>query len=112
MTKIGARVSTFVLASLWMASAGFAQVGNSYILPGITSNDNLTIGNLNPQATTATIAFYDSSGKLSSLTVELGAGGQTRIMVRALRLPAVQLLFSVAFFAAAVLAFGRFCLHC
>jgi len=79
MTKIGARVSTFVLASLWMASAGFAQVGNSYILPGITSNDNLTIGNLNPQATTATIAFYDSSGKLSSLTVELGAGSQTRV---------------------------------
>ena len=79
MTKIGARVSTFVLASLWMASAGFAQGGNSYIFPGITSNDNLTIGNLNPQATTATIAFYDSSGKLSSLTVELGAGSQTRV---------------------------------
>src|SRR5262249_45045401 len=62
-----------------LTSISFAQGGFSYIFPGITSNDNLTIGNLNSQPTTATIGFYDSTGKLNSLTVELGAGSQTRV---------------------------------
>src|SRR5215468_305239 len=78
MTKIIMR-AIFVLACLSVTSAGFAQAGYSYIFPGITSSDNLTIGNLNPQSTTATIAFYDSSGKLNSLTVELASGTQTRV---------------------------------
>ncbi len=79
MTQIISRISTYVVVSLWLTSVGFAQASHSYIFPGITSNDNLTIGNLNPQATTATIAFYDSSGKLNSLTVELSPGTQTRV---------------------------------
>ncbi len=33
-------------------------------------------------------------------------------MIEALKLPAVELLFSLAFFAATLLAFARFCLHC
>jgi hypothetical protein len=33
-------------------------------------------------------------------------------MVRTLRLPALQLLFSAAFFAVALLAFARFCINC
>jgi hypothetical protein len=73
------RVFKFVLVSAWLTLTGFAQGGYSYIFPGITTNNDITIGNLNSQATTATIAFYDSSGKLNSLTVELGAGTQTRV---------------------------------
>jgi hypothetical protein len=61
------------------ASSLFAQGGYSYIFPGITTNNALTIGNLNTQATTATIALYDSSGKLNSLTLELESGTQTRV---------------------------------
>jgi hypothetical protein len=79
MTKIIFRVSVFMVLSVGLVSIGFAQNGSSYIFPGITLNDNLTIGNLNPQPTTATIAFYDSSGKLNSLTVELTPGTQTRV---------------------------------
>src|SRR5262245_22359985 len=79
MAKIIVRASLFVLVSVCLVSSGLAQGGSSQILPGTTSNDNVTIGNLNPQSTTATIAFYDSSGKLNSLTVELGAGTQTRV---------------------------------
>src|SRR5438552_2255024 len=79
MTRTIARVSIMLLVFLSLQSSGFAQSGFSYIFPGITTNDNLTIGNLNPQPTTATIAFYDSSGKLNSLTAELGAGTQTRV---------------------------------
>src|SRR5262245_8746279 len=79
MTKTIFRVSVFVLVFSCLTSISFAQGGFSYIFPGITSNDNLTVGNLNPQPTTATIGFYDSTGKLNSLTVELGAGNQTRV---------------------------------
>src|SRR5215510_13714756 len=79
MAKIIVRASLFMLVSVCLVSSGLAQGGSSQILPGITSTDEITIGNLNTQPTTATIAFYDSSGKLNSLTVELGAGTQTRV---------------------------------
>jgi hypothetical protein len=79
MDKIIFRASLLVLVSACLISSGLAQSGYSQIFPGIMSNDNVTIGNLNPQPTTATVAFYDSSGKLNSLTVELGAGVQTRV---------------------------------
>src|SRR5215510_15099197 len=79
MAKIIVRASLFMLVSVCLVSSGLAQGGSSQILPGITSNDDITIGNLNAQPTTATIAFYDSSGKLNSLTVELSAGTQTRV---------------------------------
>src|ERR1051325_7423963 len=65
--------------SLTLAPAAFSQNGHQYIFPGITLSDEITIGNLNPVSTTATIAFYDSSGKLNSLTVELASGTQTRV---------------------------------
>src|SRR5262252_9190933 len=68
-----------LLVSLCFMPAAFGQNGHSYIFPGITLSDEITIGNLNPESTTATVAFYDSSGKLSSLTVELGSGTQTRV---------------------------------
>src|SRR5215831_1192875 len=79
MIKIALRSCSFLLLCTWMTPIALAQGGFSYIFPGITSNDNITIGNLNPQPATATIAFYDSSGKLNSLTVELSAGTQTRV---------------------------------
>ena len=79
MEKIIFRASLFVLVSACLISTGLAQSGSSQIFPGINSNDNVTIGNLNPQSTTATIAFYDSSGKLNSMTVELASGVQTRV---------------------------------
>src|SRR5262245_28752789 len=79
MRKIVFRAALFLIALAWLSSFGFAQSGHSYIFPGIASNDDITIGNLNPQSTPATIAFYDSSGKLNSLTVELEAGTQTRV---------------------------------
>ena len=79
MNKKFVRASIFVFACLSLTCTGLAQGGYSYIFPGITSNDNLTVGNLNPQSTTATIGFYDSSGKLNSLTVELASGTQTRV---------------------------------
>jgi hypothetical protein len=78
-----ARLLTFCSVLLFMVfapgGAAFAQSGGSYIFPGITTNNDITIGNLNPQPTTATISFYDSSGKLSSLSVELASGAQTRV---------------------------------
>src|SRR5262245_16261960 len=86
MRKSALRISAFLWVFVWMAAASFAESDNSYIFPGITSSDNITIGNLNPQATTATIAFYDSSGKLNSLTIELGAGTQTRVNATTLAL--------------------------
>ena len=71
--------SVFMLTLAGMGITALAQGGNSYIFPGITTNNDITIGNLNPQAATATVAFYDSSGKLSSLGVELEPGAQTRV---------------------------------
>jgi hypothetical protein len=79
MAKIAFHASVLVFFFIWTTEFSVAQSGSSYILPGITTSDTITIGNLNPQATTATIGFYDSSGKLSSLTVELAAGAQTRV---------------------------------
>src|SRR5438093_9131701 len=78
MAKIH-RLSLFVLIFVCLATIGLAQGGNSYIFPGLTTNNDITIGNLNPQPTTATIAFYDSTGKLNSLTAELEPGTQTRV---------------------------------
>ena len=86
MRKSSLRISVFLLVFVWMAAASFAESDHSYIFPGITSSDNITIGNFNPQATTATIAFYDSSGKLNSSTIELGAGTQTRVNATTLAL--------------------------
>jgi len=57
----------------------YAQGGNQYIFPGITTNNNITIGNLNPVETTAEVDFYDNSGKLNSLSVDLPAGQQQRV---------------------------------
>src|SRR5439155_1621168 len=68
-----------LLIFVCLATIGLAQGGNSYIFPGLTTNNDITIGNLNPQPTTATIAFYDSTGKLNSLTAELEPGTQTRV---------------------------------
>src|SRR5262249_13230928 len=69
----------FVLVLFALERMAQAQAGASYIFPGITTNNDITVGNLNTQPTTATISFYDSSGKLSSLSVELAAGAQTRV---------------------------------
>ena len=73
------RVFGFMLVSAWLTLTGFAQSGNSYIFPGITTNNNITIGNLNPNAAVVSISFYDSSGKLNLLSVELPPGQQTRV---------------------------------
>ena len=73
------RVSILILVFACLSGIAFAQGGYSYTFPGITTKNDITIGNLNSQSTTATIAFYDSSGKLNSLTVELGPGTQTRV---------------------------------
>src|SRR5215831_20788690 len=79
MAKIAFHTLLIVSVSISLATVSAAQNGQSYIFPGITTNDTITIGNLNPQSTTATIAFYDSAGKLNSLTVELEPGTQTRV---------------------------------
>src|ERR1700757_1235233 len=78
MKSILFRVLALVGLLVCFGSAGFAQ-GNTYIFPGITINDNITVGNLNQSPTAASIGFYDSSGKLNPLTVELLPGTQTRV---------------------------------
>jgi hypothetical protein len=72
-------VFLFALMSGWLTLTGYAQTGNAYYFPGITINNNITIGNLNSAPTTATINFYDNSGKLNSVAVELSPGMQTRV---------------------------------
>jgi hypothetical protein len=62
-----------------LSLTAYAQGGNQYIFPGITTNNNITIGNLNPVETTAEVDFYDNSGKLNSLSVDLPAGQQQRV---------------------------------
>lgn len=81
MNTICRILSPLSFALVWAALTltGYAQTGNSYIFPGITTNNDITIGNLNPVPTTATVAFYDNSGKLNSLSLELASGTQTRV---------------------------------
>jgi len=74
MEKTAFRLFAIMLISALLNIPALAQGGFSYIFPGITTNNSIAIGNISPQPTTATVAFYDSSGKLNSLTVELGAG--------------------------------------
>src|SRR5215475_2728105 len=76
-TLFRALLSASVLACLTLT--GFAQGGFSYIFPGITTNNNLTIGNINAVPTTVTINFYDTAGKLNTLAVDLTPGTQTRV---------------------------------
>jgi len=79
MERTAFRLFAIMLISALLNIPALAQGGFSYTFPGITTNNSITIGNISPQPTTATVAFYDSSGKLNSLTVELGAGTQTRV---------------------------------
>src|SRR5579871_1005358 len=74
-------VRAFVLATVFacLSLSGFAQGGFSYIFPGITTNNDITIGNFNPQTAAVTVSFYDSSGKLNSLSDQLLPGTQTRV---------------------------------
>src|SRR5437868_462219 len=77
--RILLRVFLFALLSGGLSLTGFAQGGFSYIFPGITTNNDITIGNINPQLTTISVNFYDSSGKLNSIAVDLAPGTQTRV---------------------------------
>src|SRR5215468_1997099 len=79
MKSILFRVLRVVGLLVCLEFVGFAQGGNTYILPGTTINDNITVGNLTNAPTTSTISFYDSSGKLNSLSVPLPQGTQTRV---------------------------------
>src|SRR3954447_10788637 len=81
MNKICKSLSALSFALVWgvLSLTAYAQTGNSYIFPGITINNDITIGNLNNVPTTATVAFYDNSGKLNSVSLELAAGTQTRV---------------------------------
>src|SRR5262249_38805007 len=69
----------FALVSGGLTLTSYAQGGNQYIFPGITTNNQITIGNLNPVPTTASVSFFDNQGKLNSLSVDLPAGQQTRV---------------------------------
>src|SRR5215467_1868007 len=71
------RVFLFTLLLGALSSTGFAQ-GFSYVFPGITTNNQITIGNINTQPTSVIIDFYDSSGKINTVTVDLAPGQQTR----------------------------------
>ena len=72
------RAILLALLSGGLSPEAFSQ-GFSYIFPGITTNNDITIGNINPQQATVTINFYDSSGKLNSLSADLAPGTQTRV---------------------------------
>src|SRR5215469_751866 len=69
----------FALRFCGFTLTAYAQSESQYIFPGITTNNNITIGNLNPVDTTASVSFYDNSGKLNSLSVDLPAGTQQRV---------------------------------
>jgi hypothetical protein len=73
------RVLLFVSVSMGLSLVTAYAQGSSYIFPGITTNNNITIGNLNPVGTTVTISFYSQSGQLNSLSVDLDPGTQTRV---------------------------------
>ena len=70
------RVFLFALVSVALSLTGFAQ-GFSYVFPGITTNNQITLGNINSQPATIIIDFYDQSGKINSVPVDLAPGQQT-----------------------------------
>src|SRR5438093_1624374 len=76
-TWIAFRAFLFALILAGFSSTGFAQ-GFSYVFPGITTNNQITIGNINTQPAAVIIDFYDTSGKINSVPVELAPGQQTR----------------------------------
>jgi hypothetical protein len=71
------RVFLFALILAGFSLTGFAQ-GFSYVFPGITTNNQITIGNINTQPASVIIDFYDTSGKINSVPVDLAPGQQTR----------------------------------
>src|SRR5437879_3997899 len=75
--RVVIRMVLFAVILDGLSLAGFAQ-GFSYIFPGITTNNQITIGNINSQPATVIIDFYDSSGKINSVPVDLAPGQQTR----------------------------------
>src|SRR5260370_1377546 len=75
--RIAFRVFLFALVVSGFSLTSFAQ-GYSYVFPGITTNNQITIGNINTQPASVIIGFYDTSGKLNSVPVDLAPGQQTR----------------------------------
>src|ERR1051325_1400689 len=71
------RVCLFALILGTFSLTGFAQ-GFSYVFPGITTNNQITIGNINTQPASIIVNFYSSSGNINSVTVDLAPGQQTR----------------------------------
>jgi hypothetical protein len=71
------RVFLFALILGTCSLTSFAQ-GFSYVFPGITTNNQITIGNINTQPASVVINFYSSSGNINTVTVDLAPGQQTR----------------------------------
>ena len=76
--RILVRAFIFVLLACGMSMTASAQ-GFNYICPGITTNNDIFVGNINPNFTTVNINFYDTAGKLNSIAVDLPPGTQTRV---------------------------------
>src|SRR5689334_13454842 len=72
------RVFLFALILGTCSLTSLAQ-GSSYVFPGITTNNQITIGNINPQPASVIVDFYDNSGKINSVSVDLAPGQQTRV---------------------------------
>src|ERR1051326_2694674 len=72
------RVFLFGLILGGLSLTSFAQ-GSSYVFPGITTNNQITIGNINTQPASVIVDFYDTNGKINSVSVDLAPGQQTRV---------------------------------
>src|SRR5580692_9922390 len=71
-------------------SQATASQGYSYIFPGATQATTVVLGNINNQSVSVTAAFYGTGGNLSSVTVPLLPGTQTRLDPTAVSLTAFQ----------------------
>ncbi len=82
----------FGLITVLAALPGYSQgaEGYSYIFPGATQATTIVLGNINPQSVSVTVAFYGTGGNISSDTVQLAPGAQTRVDPTAVSLTTFQ----------------------
>jgi hypothetical protein len=70
----------FLLVSLLVVPEGAnAQSGHSYTFPGVTTDMDFSIANINPQSAFVTVSFYRSTGTVTTAAYQINSGLQVRL---------------------------------
>jgi hypothetical protein len=72
-------IALLLVSLLLFPHVGAAQSNYSYTFPGVTTNMDFSIANINPQAAFVTVSFYRSTGTVATAAYQINPGLQIRL---------------------------------